>query len=108
MCGLGTVAVDDPGPITRTLAFAAPWPNPAGRAMNFEFQLPARATVRAEIIDVAGRHIASLLENKAMDAGTHRLQWDGRDASGRKVTPGIYVVRISTGEESATRRIVVL
>lgn len=106
MCAQGTVAVDGPEPARRTFGFADPWPNPAGRTTNLQFQLPMAGNVSAEILDVSGRRVVSLIENEARGAGIQRLEWDGRDALGRNVSPGIYLVRISAGPQVAVRRIV--
>ena len=79
-----------------------------GELLRLEFQLPNSGSVSVEVLDVAGRRMAALLENQAMAAGSHRLRWDGRDATGRRVTPGIYLVRIAAGAEVAVRRIVMI
>ena len=102
------VAVTDSPPAARPFEFASPWPNPAEHTMNFEFELPALAVVRAEVVDVGGRRVLSLLEDGVLAAGSHRLRWDGRDSSGRPVAPGVYLVRISAGAAAAVRRIVVI
>ena len=102
------VGVDDPRPAARAFEFAAPWPNPAGRAINLEFQLPASAAVHADVVDVAGRRVSRLLQDGVLAAGAHHLQWDGRDASGQQVAPGVYLFRISTGAAAAVRRIIVI
>ena len=101
-------AVSDPLVSARTIEFAPPWPNPAARTIDLEFQLPARAAVRVEVVDVAGRRVSPLLENGVLDAGAHRSQWDGRDASGQRVAPGVYLVRISTVTAAAVQRVVLI
>jgi hypothetical protein len=108
MCRLGPLAVDGPATSARTLAVADAWPNPAERATNIEFQLPARDRVSAEVVDVAGRRVSMLLQNGILAAGTHRLEWDGRDAFGRKVVPGIYLIRISTSVQASSQKIVMV
>jgi hypothetical protein len=107
MCGLGTVAVGEPTAPAR-FAMGVPRPNPAPGRMEIEFQLPARAPVRAEVMDVAGRRIAVLVKHETMAAGAHRLTWEGRDAAGRRVAPGVYLIRLEAGPASATRRVVVI
>jgi flagellar hook assembly protein FlgD len=52
--------------------------------------------------------VAILVENREMLAGSHRLRWDGRDASGKKVVPGVYLLRIAAGSGTAVQRIVML
>lgn len=106
-CGSGTTGVEG-GSSPTALAFADPWPNPSSRAMNLDFTLPARAAVSAEVVDVAGRRVVSLLNHGSMTAGAHRLEWDGRDASGRAVAPGVYLIRISAGAAAAMRRLIVI
>lgn len=105
-CGL--VGVSDRSPSARRLEFAAPWPNPAERVTNLEFELPARAVVRVEVVDIAGRRVAPVLQDGVLDAGPHRLRWDGRDASGQRVAPGVYLVRISTDAATAVHRVIVI
>ena len=45
--------------------------------------------------------------NRRVAAGTHTLTWDGRDAADRHVAPGVYFCRLTTGERSWSRRMVV-
>jgi flagellar hook assembly protein FlgD len=63
--------------------------------------------VRVEVVDVAGRRVTLLLD-QALDAGSHSIRWDGRDGTGNAVVPGVYLVRLSTGGVSATRKVVAI
>jgi hypothetical protein len=101
----GVTAVRD-APAT-PFAFSPPWPNPSRRATNLDFRLPAPARVRVEVVDVAGRRVTLLLD-QALDAGSHSIRWDGRDGTGNAVVPGVYLVRLSTGGVSATRKVVAI
>jgi flagellar hook assembly protein FlgD len=40
-----------------------------------------------------GAWVANLVD-RAYGAGTHRVTWDGRDASGAPVASGPYIVRL--------------
>ena len=108
MCGLVLTGVDEPGAHAGALELAAPWPNPSARATHLRFRLPAAAAVRAEVFDVAGRRVISLIDGTRLDAGEHRLTWDGRDASGRRAAAGLYQVRVTAGGAVALRRIVMI
>ena len=44
------------------------------------------------VFDAGGRRVRSI-EHLAV-AGPHTLAWDGMDEGGRRVPPGIYVVRL--------------
>ena len=102
------VGVDDPAPSARAFEFAVPWPNPATRGTNMRFNLPIAAHVRVDVFDIAGRRVGSPIDGQYLRAGEHRVAWDGRGASGRRVTPGIYEVRIATGATVGVRRIVMI
>jgi flagellar hook assembly protein FlgD len=41
-----------------------------------------------------------------MGAGSHEVQWDGTDSSGRELAPGVYFVRIQTSAGSGTARLI--
>ena len=50
------------------------------------------ATVRLEVYSPSGARVRGLAV-QAFEAGRHAVPWDGRDDSGRKVSPGVYFVR---------------
>jgi hypothetical protein len=108
-CGAGQLAaVNEPPPRVTLFSFAAPYPNPARQTANFEFQLPAAARVRVYVVDVAGRHVSALLNGQYMSAGAHRVTWDGGDAEGRRVAPGMYEIRLLAGGTEAFRKLVIV
>jgi hypothetical protein len=100
------VAVGDaPGPTTLSLEAT---PNPAGDVARLSFALPRAAHARLEVLDVAGRRVR-LLADHELAAARYEFGWDLRDAGGRRVGPGVYLLRLSTGgAEARTRRLVVL
>ncbi|MCY3792221.1 MAG: hypothetical protein OXH63_25870, partial [Gemmatimonadetes bacterium] len=56
------------------------------------------ASPSVRIFDLAGREVAVL-----MPSGRDVLQsfnWDGLDASGERVAPGVYVCRIAAGADA--------
>jgi flagellar hook assembly protein FlgD len=57
------------------------------------------------VLDPQGRRVRRLFTG-SLEAGPHDVTWDGRDEQGHAVAMGIYWVRIETGSEAATRKIV--
>jgi hypothetical protein len=90
------------------LGLARALPNPAIAASSFEFTLGAPAPVSIAVFDPAGRRVATILDGRELPAGAHAYRWDLRDASGRRVAPGIYLVEWKTPGESRLRRLAVL
>jgi hypothetical protein len=83
-------------------------PNPFREETRLRFAVPdgaGMADTRLEILSVTGRLVTVLADGKR-PAGEHVLSWNGRDATGRAVPPGIYFAHLVVGEHEATRRIV--
>ena len=96
MCKTRTVAVDD-GPVAQA-DFARILSNPVrGGVARIEFGLARAARVRVSIFDLAGRQVMRLAD-QPFKAGVHRMEWNGRDASGSRVRAGAYFLRVQTDD----------
>jgi flagellar hook assembly protein FlgD len=42
------------------------------------------------------------------EAGIHRFEWDGRDDAGRRLSSGLYFVRVTAAERHTVEKIVLL
>lgn len=98
-----TTVTDAPVAASRaTLHPAAP--NPFNPSTRLAFTLARAGRVELDVIDVAGRHVRSLLDGRRT-AGDHAVMWDGRDDGGRPVASGVYTVRLRTDGAVETRKI---
>jgi len=79
-------------------------PNPAAGASRLAWAMPAAGRARLEVLDLAGRRVATLLDGE-LPAGAHARAWDGRDAGGRAVPPGVYLARLVTPRAVTTARL---
>ena len=59
------------------------------------------------MLDVLGRRVRMLASGPAT-AGEQRLLWDGRDAAGHRVAPGVHSVRVRAGGAVRARRLTVV
>ena len=80
-------------------------PNPARGSADIQFQLAADERVELTIYDVSGRTVRSLAKG-TYPAGSNSVHWDGLDASGHPVSPGIYLARLKGPRTQATRNLV--
>lgn len=64
-------------------------PNPMSSSTVLRFTLSREQPVRLRIFTPAGECVRTLAEGR-MAMGTHRVVWDGRDQSGRRVPSGPY------------------
>jgi hypothetical protein len=88
------------------LAFSKPYPNPARARSRMELSMPVFAEVRIDVFDVGGRRVRTLFAG-TMEPGRKSIEWNLDDATGRRVSPGIYLVQARLGSEEFRRRIVV-
>ena len=77
----------------------------ASGTSGVHFELNGAAQVAVSIFDVSGRRLRDLA-NCELAAGPHDLSWDGRDQAGRETPAGLYFVRVQTGGQTATAKLI--
>jgi hypothetical protein len=85
----------------------AVYPNPSKGEAQVVYSLRVPGKVDLSIYDVTGRMVRKLVDG-SQPAGVHKVTWDSKDALGRKVSNGIYFVRLSSPERVKTVKAVVL
>ena len=96
----------EPG-VPARLVLSANRPNPFRESTAIRFGLPVAQPVALDVYDVQGRRVVRLLDG-VQPAGWHRVVWDGRDASGGRVTAGVYFTRLRVGTTSIHRKLLVI
>ena len=94
-----------PAPAAAALRLHPAQPNPSLGQVRFAVDLPALGRLKAEVLDLSGRRVAAVRDGHA-DAGRVEFRWDGRDASGVVVAPGLYVLRVESEEFVRARRFI--
>lgn len=103
----GATAIgDDPAAnaLPRTFAVHANAPNPFHRTTTVRFDLPESREVDVSVFDVRGARVRRLAAG-TLPAGRHARAWDGRDATGRDVAPGVYLLCVRAGVERLEQRL---
>lgn len=77
------------------------YPNPSTDRVNIEYELTETAPVMLEIFDLGGRRVAGFDEGQK-SPGAYAVRWNGTDASGRSIAPGMYVYRLTAGAALAS------
>jgi len=83
------------------------YPDPFNPETAVPFALPEGGDVRLSVYNVLGQEVAVLVSGR-LEAGYHRVVWDGRDLRGRAVSSGIYFVRMVTDGFSDVRKMLLL
>jgi hypothetical protein len=83
-------------------------PNPFVHSTTVRFELPREMQARAQVYDVQGRMVRTLLRDSRLSQGTHVLPWDGRNDAGVSVGSGVFFARVVLGRETHSEKIVLL
>ena len=79
------------------------YPNPSNPTMQVQFMVRSRTGVTSQLFDLLGRKVLTLQENELLEPGTHEVRVN---LSG--LSSGTYVLRISSTEGVATRKLVLV
>jgi hypothetical protein len=69
------------------------FPNPFYPKTTIRYKLPADGNISLIIYNLAGRKVLSLVDSYKA-AGSHEVNWDGKDSRGNRLASGIYIYRI--------------
>jgi hypothetical protein len=80
-------------------------PNPSRGASLITFAISDPGRVRLSLLDALGREQRVLLDAE-LDGGRHEVAWDGRDAAGKKVPPGVFFAVLETPDGIWSRKLI--
>ena len=104
----GTGVPADEGTVAVLPSLSHSRPNPFRSTASLSYAVPGDGDqVTLTIYDVTGRIVRRLVDGHQA-GGTHHLVWGGRDDRGNAVASGIYFCRISVGEWTASRKMVLV
>ncbi len=83
------------------------WPNPTVAGGKVTFTLSRDSEVSLDLFTLDGRRVQQL-KSAPMQAGIHSLAWNRRDASGARLSSGIYLMRLKAGRQVETGKVVLL
>jgi hypothetical protein len=130
ICAAGRAGADD-RPVTPQKLSMLVKPNPMMNGGIVKFALPTAGRVALKIYNVKGELVDTLAEKhmeagghkldwdgtnrrgsrvsseKHMEAGGHKLDWDGTNRRGSRVSSGIYFVMLETTRGSLVNKVVV-
>ena len=82
-------------------------PNPFRSSALITYGLAKPADVSLKIYNIAGQCVRILVKGK-QNAGAYNINWRGNDDHGRKLSEGIYFVRMATGNHTETFKVVMV
>jgi len=83
------------------------YPNPFNSVTTIDFTLKEAGRIGISIYNILGQEVAVLVDGE-MPAGSHKVQWDGRDGAGTPVGSGVYICRMTAGNAIRTMKMLLL
>ncbi len=102
-----TDETDGDNNLPMTFSLSQNYPNPFNPTTQIDFYLHQSGNVTLRIYNVLGQNVATLV-NGHMQMGSHSVQWNAADDTGQPVASGVYFYRLSDGERSISRRMMLL
>jgi hypothetical protein len=83
------------------------FPNPFNPTTTIAYTLSRASDVKVDIFNILGRRVGRIVD-EFQKSGYHTVQWDGRDERGDEAASGVYFYRVSTGDKSQTRKMLLI
>ncbi len=97
------IGVEDDDAITATsFSLKQNYPNPFNPSTRIEFALNERSRVTITVYNMLGQEVTTLVDG-VMEAGGHNITWDASNAAS-----GVYFYKLSAGDISRTKKMVLL
>ncbi len=100
---LGPVEVTLPTLIA-SLSWRGAQPNPFAAGTSLRLAVPVAAAGAVRVYDLQGKEVRTLKEG-LFEVGEASLAWDGRDARGEAVAPGVYFLDAHVGGASVQMKL---
>ncbi|SYZ74125.1 hypothetical protein TRIP_C60395 [Candidatus Zixiibacteriota bacterium] len=92
--------------LPRAFALYQNYPNPFNPATDIRFALPIRTDWELGIYSIVGQKVRAFSGSDG--AGYKIVRWDGTDNSGRILPTGIYFYRLTAGDFTASKKMLLL
>ncbi|MFH1313982.1 MAG: YCF48-related protein [Candidatus Eisenbacteria bacterium] len=89
------------------IGLGVPFPNPCAHVALLSYSIPVASRVVMRIYNVQGQPVRTLVDC-ITQPGHHNTMWNGRDDSGVRVAPGIYVCRMVASGYEGRRKVILL
>ncbi len=83
------------------------FPNPFNPSTTIHYYIPKSGNVKIEIFNTMGQLVKTLIDSY-LEKGNYETVWDGKDISQREASSGVYFYRLSSGDFSRTKKMILL
>ncbi len=80
---------------------------PSGSRFVISFAIPEKSNVHLSVYDITGRNVHTVLSG-VYNAGKHTAHWNAHNRQGKRVSCGVYFVRLLAGDTVLTEKTIVI
>ena len=102
-----TIMFGEPESVPATFSLSDNYPNPFNPTTIINYSIPNDTDVSLSIYNVKGQKVTTLV-NGNQTAGSYNAVWNGTDDKNNKVSSGIYFYKITAGENSEMKKMVLI
>jgi flagellar hook capping protein FlgD len=84
-------------------ALSQNYPNPFNPTTKINYSLPSSEHVTLDIYNIQGQKVRTLV-NQVEGPGDHTVEWDATTDAGSQVATGIYLYRLTAGDQTVTKK----
>ncbi len=83
------------------------YPNPFNPETTISFSLAAKSDVRIDVFNILGQKVKTLVSGQ-MEAGSHKIVWQGKDQYDHQVGSGVYFYKMKTGRYTSVKKMLLI
>ncbi len=83
------------------------YPNPFNPTTSLMFSLKENERVTIKVYNIKGQLVNTICDD-VMEAGNHRIVWNGNDERGKMVSTGVYLFRMKTDNYTGTLKSIMI
>ncbi|KPJ58768.1 MAG: hypothetical protein AMJ46_13655 [Latescibacteria bacterium DG_63] len=96
--------------LPKVFALSQNSPNPFNPSTTISYEIPESSDavkVVMAVYNIRGQKVITLVD-ELKEAGQYSVNWNGRNENGRRVSSGVYFYRMSAGDFTAVRKMVIV
>ena len=102
---VGEISITVPeNTLPETFTLLPAFPNPFNMTTTCTIKMPYAAPIEVKVISMNGQVIKTLYRGE-LNAGTHYMQWDGRNDRNVPVPSGVYLIDLSSPTNHKVRKV---
>jgi hypothetical protein len=102
-----TIMFGEPENVPTMFFLADNYPNPFNPTTTINYSIPNDTDVSLSIYNVKGQKVTTLVNGNQI-AGSYNAVWNGTDDKNNKVSSGIYFYKITAGEKTEMKKMVLM